>query len=341
MEVFLGNENQGSRASNANRSKQPDGAEIDLPFQPCPGCGKSVLASFQFCPFCGVELLADLHHRTPWSIQTKLKKLGLIESETASERSKVEETRLVTFLVKSEKHGKICLACVDENRQWVRPIKPGGFDEKDIMMDNGKALQLFDVVNMKFGAPCPIRHQTENVLSSQDADIRFVKRLGEDERSVLLSEIANNRILNIVRSREELFDELALNLTQSLVLVGPVNLFDIQCNTISDRSHPRIWIVREDDRQRIFPITCTDLRFCRFIGGRLDRFEGNDATISSQDVAELKNKQIYFVLGLTGDSLDEDNKIKDGKYAPPGSPKPRYWPMVVSVLTVPDYSSED
>ena len=248
----------------------------------------------------------------------------------------------MTFLVKSEKHGKICLACIDENKQWIRPIKPGGFDENDILMDNGKAIQLFDVVNMKFGALYPIKHQTENVLSSPHPDIRFVRKLGENERSILLSEIANKRILNEVRSREELYDELALNLTQSLVLAGPVNLFDIQCNIISDKTHPRIWIVQENDKQRIFPITCTDIRFCKFIGSRLGNVEGNDTTISSQDVAELRNTQVYFVIGLTGDSLGEGNEIKDGKYAPPGSSiEPRYWPLVVSVLTVPNYSGED
>lgn len=84
------------------------------------------------------------------------------------------------------------------------------------------------------------------------------------------------------------------------------------------------------------------LRFCKFIRNKLADYKGDDGIISSQDVAELKNKQIYFVIGLTGDSLDENNEIRDGKYAPPGSSiQPRYWPMVVSVLTVPNYSGED
>jgi hypothetical protein len=35
---------------------QTDGTGIELPFQPCPKCKKSVITRFQFCPFCGVEL---------------------------------------------------------------------------------------------------------------------------------------------------------------------------------------------------------------------------------------------------------------------------------------------
>lgn len=264
------------------------------------------------------------------------------ESVERLEGRKVGETSLVTFLVKSEKNGKICLACVDQDRFWVRPIKPGGFEEKDIVMDNGKMIALFDVVEMKFGAHFPIKHQSENMLFDSGTSIRFVTNLDEDTRKSLLSEYANTRILDTVSSREELYDELALNLEQSLVLVGPVNLFEIQCNIISGKTHPRIWIVRPNDKQRVFSITCTDIKFCRFIGSKIADLEQDDGVISSQDIVELKDKQTYFVIGLTGDSLDENNEIRDGRYAPPGSSiQPRYWPLVVSVLTVPDYSCED
>jgi hypothetical protein len=259
-----------------------------------------------------------------------------------SEVPKVEEITLFTCLVKSEKNRKICIACVDENKRWIRPIKPGGFEEKDLVMDNGKIMTLFDVVDMKFSGPFPIKHQKENMLLTLGTSIRFVRKLGENEQKILLSRIANTRILNVVSSREELYDELSTDMTQSLVLAGPINLFEIQCNIISGKTHPRIWVVRQNDKRRIFSIACTDVVFCKFIGSRLANFEGDDAIISSQDVAELKNKQIYFVIGLTGDSLDEDNRIKDGKYAPPGSSiQPRYWPLVVSVLTVPNCPSED
>ena len=60
---------------------------------------------------------------------------------------------------------------------------------------------------------------------------------------------------------------------------------------------------------------CTDIRFCNFI---IDKLENSNQTIiNSQDIAELRNKETYFVIGLTGDSLDANSKIKDGKYAPP------------------------
>ncbi len=206
-------------------------------------------------------------------------------------------------------------------------------------MDNGKRLSLFDVVEMGFSNHFPIKHQKENLLFSAVEGIKFVMNLEEETRKSLLSEVVDNRILNKVSSREELFDELSTSLEKSLVLVGPVPYFEIQSNIVIGKKHPRIWIVRQSDKQRVFSITCTDIRFCKFI---IDKLENCNQTImNSQDIVELRNKETYFVIGLTGDSLDSNNKIKDGKYAPPGSSiQPRYWPMVVSVLTVPDYYAE-
>ena len=242
---------------------------------------------------------------------------------------------LFTFLVKSEKYGKICLGCLDENKRWIRPIKPGGFVEKDILMDNGKMINLFDVVDTKFGAPFLIKHHKENMKFPSGTRIKFVKNLDETEQSALLTEIANAQLLKKVESKYELYDEILLNLGRSIVLVGPIGSFDIQYNC---GNHPRLWIVGKNNC--VFDIRCTDIKFCAFIKSKLADFGANeDSTINSQNVAELKGKQIYFVIGLTGDSLDENNEIKNGKFAPDGM-EPRYWPMVVSILTVPNYLNE-
>ena len=56
---------------------------------------------------------------------------------SAFEKSEERNMTLVTFLVKSEKLRRICLGCLDENKKWIRPIKPDGFTERDIKMDNG------------------------------------------------------------------------------------------------------------------------------------------------------------------------------------------------------------
>jgi hypothetical protein len=237
-----------------------------------------------------------------------------------------------TFLVKSEKYRKVCLACLDESKRWIRPIKPGGFTNTDIIMDNGDLIDIFDVVDMKFSSPFPINHHTENMKFASESSIKFVKKLGETEKSALLQEVTNSQLINSVESKFELYDEI-VNSGRSIVLVGPIASFDIAY----EDNHPRLTIAGKNNRE--FDIPCTDLKFCAFIKSKSADFEKNSLPfISSQNTAELKGKQTYFVIGLTGDSLDENGKIKSGKYAPEGSSiEPRYWPMVVGVLTVPTY----
>lgn len=239
---------------------------------------------------------------------------------------------LCTLLVKSEKYGKICLGCLDESKRWIRPIKPGGFTETDIIMDNGDMMDIFDFVDMRFGSPFPIRHHKENMKFVSGGSIKFVKKLSETEKSALLQEVTDSQLFNNVESKYELYDEV-INLGRSLVLVGPIASFDIGY----EDNHPRLWIVGKNNRE--FDVPCTDLKFCAFIRNRLADFEKNPLLpISSQKIAELKGKQTYFVIGLTGDSLDENGKVRSGKYAPAGSSiEPRYWPLVVGVLTIPTY----
>lgn len=208
--------------------------------------------------------------------------------------------------------------------------------ETDIIMDNGDMIDLFDVVDMKFGAPFPIKHHKENMKFVSEGSIKFVKKLNETEKSALLQEVTDSQLLNSVESRFELYDKL-IDSGRSLALVGPKASFNIEYSG----DHPRLWIVGKNNRE--FDIPCTDLKFCAFVKSKLADFEKNSLhRVSSQDTAELKGKQIYFVIGLTGDSLDENNAIKNGEYAPEGTSKrPRYWPLVVSVLTIPSYSNGD
>jgi len=235
----------------------------------------------------------------------------------------------VTLLVKSDKYGKICLGCLDEKKKWIRPIKPGGFAETDIKMNNGNVIEIFDVVDMKFGSPFPIKHHTENMKFTLGTQIDFIKRLDLTEQRVLLKEIADTQLLKRAKSRFDLFDEIVSS-ERSLVLIGPIASFDIKYG-----DHPRLWIVGRNNRE--FDIPCTDIRFCEFIKSKSADF-ANKPFVRSQDIAELAGKQIYFVIGLTGDSLNENNEIEDGKFSPAESSiEPRYWPLVVSVLTIPNY----
>ena len=148
---------------------------------------------------------------TPWANESDVQRMAVDPLSKLEEApsEKVHKESLVTFLVKSQKLGKICLGCVDKSNKWIRPIKPGRFSEMDIRMDNMKTIRLFDVVRMSFSGPFPINNHKENLLFASGTVIKFVKNLDEKERTTLLSQMANSRILQSVSSSEELFEELS------------------------------------------------------------------------------------------------------------------------------------
>lgn len=284
-----------------------------------------------------VSILAQTHQRQKGAIRSRLKKLGLLGPQDSLKTSNAEKNNFVTILAKSDKRGRVCLAGIDENRQWVRPIKPGGFLEEDLVMKNGEILDVFDVVEMKFDRAYPIKHHRENMLLATNSSLSLAVKLGEESRKWLLSVIAEPSIFDGVGSRDALYDKMVTLLHRSLAMAGPIDAFEIQSSRLAGKNHPRIWVLDPTSKQRIFYIPCTDIEFCKFVRNKLAGNEA-DSFINSQEVPELKNKKAYFVIGLTGDALDESGNIKDGKYAPPESAiQPRYWPLVVSVLTVPNF----
>lgn len=139
-------------------------------------------------------------------------------------------------------------------------------------------------------------------------------------------------MLNKVENKYELYDEI-IRMGRSIVLVGPINSFDIEYTG----NRPRLWVTGRNNLQ--IEIPCTDHAFCQFISNKSAVFASNLLPIiSSENLLESQNRTMYVVIGLTGDHLDENGEIVSGKYAPPGTTiEPRYWPMAVSVLTIPSY----
>lgn len=283
--------------------------------------------------------IAEKHGRQKGAISSRLNKLinndkdseNIKTNINTNEKDNVPLAGQFTFLVKSEKNVGICLACIDETKKWVRPITAGGFKEEDLVMDNGKQLEVFDIVETKFDYRFPILHHKENVVFTVGSPLHYVRTMTESEREDLLAEISNVNLFNNVISKENLFDELTNNLGASIALVGPASSLIIQYK-IGDH-HPRIWFANEE--KQTFSLSCTDLKFCKFIRSKFDGNPLSAGIISSKEIDELKDKQIYLVVGLTGDSLDANNNIKDGKW------HGKYWPLIVGVLTLPDYSPKE
>jgi hypothetical protein len=235
-----------------------------------------------------------------------------------------------TFLVKSIKYGGFCLCFYDnEKKRWIRPIWPGGFTDKDLLMDNGEPMSIFDVVDLKLGKPTPIKHHIENYEFPKGSDIKFVKKLGDEEKNEFLDGICDTAIIEGIESKYDLYEAILAS-KRSITMIGPIKEFGIGYG-----KHPSIWFTREGNT--IFSLPCTDFEFCKF-AVKVFETSGGKQYVNSAEIAEFREKQVFFVIGLTGDSVKENGELKDGKYTPDEKTIPaRYWPMVVSIITVPNY----
>jgi hypothetical protein len=196
-------------------------------------------------------------------------------------------------------------------------------------MTNGETMRVFDEVEVELGEPIPMKHHTENLEFPSGTIIKFVKKLAEEEQVKLLEEIKETDILNDLESKYELHEKI-VSLGRSILLVGPIKEFGVESG-----NHPHIWFTKHGNSS--FYLPCTDPEFSKFVKNKFDNSGGTNY-IKSWENNEMKEKQFYFVLGLTGDSLYENGKIRDGRYKPDGTTmEARYWPMVISVLTIPNY----
>jgi hypothetical protein len=235
-----------------------------------------------------------------------------------------------TYLVKSIKYGGYCICFYNsETKRWIRPIKPGSFIYDDLLMDNGEPMSILDVVDFKLGKPAPRKHHVENFDWFEGTKIKFVEKLSDKENSDFLNSLSDKHLLDKVESKYELYEMIAGS-QRSVVLVGPIAEFGIGYG-----NHPKIWFIK--DGETVFSLPCTDHEFCDFAQNMFEN-SGGKHYFNSSEVDELKDKEIYLVIGLTGDSIKENGEIRDGRFSPDEENIPaRYWPMVVSVITVPSY----
>ena len=223
---------------------------------------------------------------------------------------------------------------MDESLHWIRPIKNGGFESKDLAYEDGTNMREFDICELIGGKPFPIKHQTENYLVSEKNTFSLIKNLSETEKLTLLTKLCENDVLAATKTKGELFKNLADRKMRSLVLIGPIDSFKIiyekRFGKLAYMRHPELRFKLDEDQTDETCLTCTDKRFFQFAKNIVKDLAVR-GTVDSKGIKDFNSKRFFFVIGLSGDHLSDEGKMMDGKF------RGYYWPFIVSVLSVPDY----
>ena len=228
----------------------------------------------------------------------------------------------VTILAVTKREYGVCIAGVDEKLNWVRPVKNRILVLNDIKLNENAYLSNSCVYNFSVKKVGSKGYQTENYLIDEKQPVRYLKRLGDTERNEIFSKLSENSLITSNQGVYKLLKEK----NRSLILLGPVTIDSVELSQ-DDSVHVRLdfsigQIKIKNQNLRNLP--CTDLKFLSFAKDLLDEQNTAYLRLNGQDLKDLLKVEKFFIaIGLTGELYKGD-----------------YWPMVLGIHTVPDYTQK-
>ncbi len=227
-----------------------------------------------------------------------------------------------TILAVSRRDNGVCIAGVDENLNWLRPVKARILVLADIMLNDNMCISPSCVYDFSTGKADPSGYQKENYIIDENTRITHVKSLMDAERERLFSMLSEN---SMIASNPGLDMCTLLKVkNRSLIMLGPVALDSVELRNEDEEVKARVdfsvgGVSIKNQNGRSLP--CTDLRFLAFAKDFLEQMNAPYLRLNGAHVKRLLNTERFFiVVGLTAELWKGD-----------------YWPMAVAINTVPEY----
>ena len=230
----------------------------------------------------------------------------------------------LTVLAVTKREYGVCIAGVDKKLNWVRPVKNRILVLDDIKLNDGVYLSNSCVYNLSAKKAGSKGYQSENYLIDEKEPIRYFKKLRDAERNEIFSKLSENSL--IMSNPNHDICKLLKEKNRSLILLGPVTIDSVELSQ-DDNVHARFdfsigQIKIKNQNLRSLP--CTDLKFLSFAKGLLEEQNTSYLRLNGDDLKDLLKVEKFFIaVGLTAELYRGD-----------------YWPMVIGVHTVPDYTQK-
>ena len=231
--------------------------------------------------------------------------------------------KLTILAVTKMQERRICIAGINENGKWVRPVKdyPNHFKEVDLFdKDRLPIYKNFNIVEIDFTRKLEKHPHSEDYVINENKEPEVIGSFPLQKREeFLISHTENDFFAN---HEGEPVRKILKEANRSLVLVGPV---DVRYAVIEEGKTPRIRfnIPNVYDCERSTP--CTDLKFIAFCKVILKERGNEKVILDSQELKRiLEIESIFLALGL-------------GRWY---KEKKDYYDMVIGFHTIPDYQTE-
>ena len=230
----------------------------------------------------------------------------------------------LTVLAVTKREYGVCIAGVDEKLNWVRPVKNRILVLNDIKLNGNVYLSNSCVYNFSAKKVSSKGYQTENYLMEEKEPISYFKKLGDAERDKIFSKLSENSL--IMSNPNQGVCNLLKEKNRSLILLGPVTIDSVEISkddTIHARFDFNIGQIKVKN-QNLRSLPCTDLKFLSFAKDLLDEQNTAYLRLNGDDLKDLLKVEKFFIaVGLTAEPYKGD-----------------YWPMVIGVHAIPDYTQE-
>jgi hypothetical protein len=229
--------------------------------------------------------------------------------------------KLVILAVTKMHEGRICLAGINEDNRWIRPVKayPNHLETGDIF--NKKTNQViyenFNIVDIPLIKKATETPHSEDYILDVNKDPKVIGTILPQERESFLIKCCENDFL---KGCSEPINKLLEDSSCSLILVGPVKIHYVVLERgKTPRIHFEIVGVYKSDKT----LPCTDLKF-RALSKRILRDTNSQKIVlNSIQLAEMMGtSKIFLGIGLTR------------KY------KEEFHTMIIGIYTIPDYEAK-
>ncbi len=229
--------------------------------------------------------------------------------------------KLTILAVTRMQEKRICIAGINEEGKWVRPVKdyPGHFEEADISSKEGSIIyKNFNIVEIDFTKKLDNPPHSEDHVINESKEPKVVGDVPSEKRGQFLNSHTEN---NFFANHEgEPVRKVLQEANRSLILIGPVN---IRCVVFKKDKGPKVLydLPGINIESRYTP--CTDFKL-RSLSKRV--LKENDELVMNwtQLKEELKIEKVFLAIGLA--RWWEEKKD--------------YYDMIIGMHTIPDYQTE-
>lgn len=218
----------------------------------------------------------------------------------------------ITILAATRMYNGICVAGVDQSRDWTRPVRlpEFNFDRESLSERDEVVVEPYNEIEFRITRMLDDSPQSEDCQIDRTRAPHLVRTISDPELTALMKSLDEYDTIERQKDKEGVSKWLT-NLNRSLALTRVDKVLKAYRGSSDYDRRPRRLIFRVGNAT--FDMPCTDLRW-RY----MTRGDRDDECTRSLNSAHA----LYFALGLT--------RLFQG----------RYWPMVVGIHPIPRLSGE-